>query len=140
MSKYLPKNIKEEVARRAKFCCEYCLSQVNYSPDSFVIEHIVPSVLGGNDTLENLAYACQGCNNHKFISIESIDITTGRNVPLFNPRKDSWNVHFEWNIDKSLIIGLTAIGRATIGKLKLNRNGVCNLRQVLRSAGKHPPF
>jgi len=38
-----------------------------------------------------------------------------------------------------LIIGLTPTGRATVEVLKLNREGLVNLRQVLYAAGKHPP-
>lgn len=41
-------------------------------------------------------------------------------VSLFNPRRDDWNEHFEWNHDGTLIIGKTAIGRATIKALQLN--------------------
>ncbi len=38
------------------------------------------------------------------------------------------------------MVGLTSIGRATIEKLQLNREGVVNLRYALRSIGKHPPI
>jgi len=37
------------------------------------------------------------------------------------------------------MVGLTAIGRATISLLNLNREGVINLRELLRERGQHPP-
>lgn len=43
-----------------------------------------------------------------------------------------------WSDDETLIIGLTPIGRATIVKLELNREGVVNLRELLHAIGKHP--
>jgi hypothetical protein len=37
-------------------------------------------------------------------------------------------------------IGLTPTGRATVERLQLNREGVVNLRRVLRTIGQHPPM
>jgi hypothetical protein len=39
----------------------------------------------------------------------------------------------------SQILGLTAIGRATVEALQLNRAALVNLRRVLVKAGEHPP-
>jgi hypothetical protein len=41
--------------------------------------------------------------------------------------------------DFTLAIGLTPTGRATVERLQLNREGVVNLRRVLRTIGQHPP-
>jgi len=60
-------------------------------------------------------------------------------VPLYHPRQHDWHEHFAWNEDFTKLLGLTAIGRATIEKLQLNREGVMNLRHALGSIGKHPP-
>lgn len=135
----IPTKLRQAVFRRAKGCCEYCRSQVDFSPDSFSIEHIVPRALGGTDDLDNLALACQRCNNLKHIYVKAKDPVTGRTVPLFHPRRHRWSRHFTWSSDFRLISGLTPTGRATIEKLDLNREGVVNLRRVLRMAGEHPP-
>ncbi|MCB8943514.1 MAG: HNH endonuclease [Ardenticatenaceae bacterium] len=129
---------KEQVAQRAKYLCEYCLSQLNYSPDPFSIEHIQPLALGGKNRLHNLAFSCQGCNGRKYTSTSAIDPITGQTVPLYHPRQHQWAEHFMWSDDETLIIGLTPIGRATIVKLELNREGVVNLRELLHAIGKHP--
>jgi hypothetical protein len=127
------------VFERAKGCCEYCQSQERYSPDSFSVEHIVPLSSGGASTLDNLAFACQGCNNRKYTHTEAFDPISQSIVPLFHPRQQRRIDHFVWNDDGTRILGLTPIGRATVEKLQLNRSGLVHLRRILVEAGEHPP-
>ncbi len=127
------------VTSRAQGCCEYCISQARFSPDPFSIEHIIPRSQGGSNDLTNLALACQGCNNRKYTHVDAVDPVTGEKVPLFHPRQHQWVEHFAWNADFSLLLGLTPIGRATVERLGLNRDGVVNLRRVLHLVGEHPP-
>lgn len=134
----IPTNVKKEVEKRAQGYCEYCKSQSAFSPDSFSIEHIIPRSKGGNTELDNLALACQGCNNAKYNHIEGLDPITGQKSPLFNPRRNNWQDHFTWNHDFTQLIGISSIGRTTVQKLRLNRPGVKNLRSVLHAVGKHP--
>ena len=131
--------LKEQVKWRAKACCEYCFSQEEFSPDSFAIEHIIPTSKGGTDEATNLAFSCQGCNNKKYNHTQSKDLITGELFPLFNPRQDNWVEHFRWNEDFSEIIGVSPTGRATVFQLDLNRNGVKNLRIALYLISLHPP-
>lgn len=136
----LSAKIRQQVMDRARGCCEYCRSQVSFSPDPFSIEHSVPKAKGGTDELDNLAWSCQGCNGHKHISTEAIDPISGQRVALYNPRIHQWDIHFIWDDDFSMMVGLTAIGRATIDRLHLNRAGVVNLRKMLRKFDRHPPI
>jgi hypothetical protein len=115
---------RQTVSTRAEQCCEYCYSQVEFSPQSFSVEHIIPRNKQGQTTLENLALSCQGCNNFKHTKTEGIDPITERVVSLYHP----------------LVIGLTPTGRATTRELKLNRAGVINLRRVLFAMSQHPPL
>jgi len=112
---------------------------MRYSPDPFAVEHIVPRVAGGGNAPSNLALSCQGCNNLKFVSIEAVDPVTGVMVPLFHPRQQRWSQHFLWSQDTTVVVGWTPIGRATVERLRLNREGVVNLRRVLATIGQHPP-
>ena len=137
--KKVPTALKRFVASRAFGLCEYCRSQEAFSPQPFSVEHILPEALGGLTEESNLAYSCQGCNGHKAVKINSIDPTTGVFAPLFHPRQHRRHEHFDWNDDFLELLGLTAIGRATISALQLNRVGVVNLRMALVSMGKHPP-
>lgn len=136
----ISKKVKNFVADRAKYCCEYCLSQAKFSPDYFSIEHVIPSTKAGSDELENLAYSCLACNSHKFTAVLALDPLSGLEAPLYNPRLDIWNEHFRWSGDCSELIGISATGRATIERLHLNRINVVNLRLLLTPIGKHPPF
>jgi hypothetical protein len=131
--------LKSMVTKRARGCCEYCQSQEAYSPDAFSVEHVIPLSKEGKTELDNLAFSCQGCNNHKYTAIEAVDPITGLQIKLFHPRRDTWTEHFAWNEDASLIIGLSSTGRATVERLKLNRKGVVNLRRVLATLDLHPP-
>ena len=81
---------REAVTRRARGCCEYCLSQELYSPDPFSVEHVIPLAKGGTHDLENLAWSCQGCNSRKYVTIEALDQVNGQTVPLYHPRRDRW--------------------------------------------------
>lgn len=105
----------------------------------FSIEHILPHSEGGDGNLQNLALACQLCNNYKYTAVSALDPVTGHITTLYNPRQHQWGDHFLWNNDFTLIIGKTAVGRATVAKLQLNRQSVVNLREVLAEIGKHPP-
>lgn len=126
------------VRERAGGCCEYCRFPFDFSHDAFHIEHIISLLLGGTDELENLAFACDGCNSLKWVHIVWPDPKTGLKTPLFNPRKDEWPAHFEWSEDLATIFGTTPEGRATVDLLKMNRPGLVNVRNALRVYGAHP--
>ncbi len=136
----IPKKKRLFVAERAYSCCEYCISQEKYSPDYFSVEHIIPQIKDGTDEVLNLAYSCLACNSHKYISTKALDPVSGIIYPLYNPRTDTWASHFRWSVDYTQILGITPTGRATIEKLRLNRPNVINLRVVLSTIGKHPPY
>lgn len=131
--------LRRLVRERAQSYCEYCLSQEAYATQSFSVEHIIPQDGGGDSTADNLALACQGCNNFKYNKTAVSDPVSRQLVPLFHPRRHHWHEHFAWNHDCTLIIGLTPTGRATVEELCLNRAGVINLRRLLLLIGKHPP-
>jgi 5-methylcytosine-specific restriction endonuclease McrA len=49
---------KKYVRNRADYLCEYCHSPEKISASRFTIDHLQPRSLGGSDTEENLALAC----------------------------------------------------------------------------------
>ncbi|MDQ5767185.1 HNH endonuclease [Thiothrix subterranea] len=139
MSKrHLSSAAQSAIIERAGRRCEYCQSQMEYSGQSFEFDHIAPISRAGETSLENLALACGGCNRHKSNKVQGTDPATGDMIELFNPRQQQWETHFGWTDDYTQMIGLTAIGRATVAALKLNRMGLVNMRRVLCMAGKHP--
>jgi len=44
-----------------------------------------------------------------------------------------------WNDEYATMQGITPTGRATVVALRLNREGLVNLRRVLYAMGEHPP-
>lgn len=137
--KHIPAELRRLVTDRGQGCCEYCRTQARYSTDSFTVDHITPRSQGGPTTLDNLALCCHGCNQHKSTRTAMTDSVTGLLALLFHPREHRWEEHFTWNEDFTLILGLTATGRATVAALKLNRAGLVNLRHALYAIGEHPP-
>ena len=121
MSKsYISKLLRALVEERVNGYCEYCLMPSAYSPTSFTIDHIIPEVLEGKTIAENLAFACGTCNRNKYDKVTFIDVVTQKETRLYNPRQDKWLEHFRWNDDETILVGLTAIGRATIDLLQVN--------------------
>ena len=135
---------------RAQGCCEYCqilgwpltidhIRPVRAAPASRAAHPDQPVAL---DAPENLAAACFPCNRAKWDAISGYDALTDQDAPLFHPRLDHWNVHFSWTSDYQEIVGLTPTGRATVARLRLNRDLYRQQRRRLRAAmrGGAPPW
>ena len=135
----IPSDIQQQVRQRAKFLCEYCHTSEQWQYVPFTVDHIIPIQQGGDDRLENLALACFHCNRRKSDQIVGQDPLTQTEVPLFNPRQQQWNEHFIWSQDRLYIMGQTAVGRATIETLQLNRKRVIPIRAEDVAIGRHPP-
>jgi hypothetical protein len=106
------------VRERAHHRCEYCHLPAEFSSIPFEIDHIVAEQHGGDAVPGNLAYCCFADNHHKGPNLGGIDPKTGCKTWLFNPRRHTWRRHFRWN--GALLVGRTAIGRATIAVLQIN--------------------
>lgn len=121
---------KRLVRERAGNRCEYCRLHQEHSPLAVLqIEHINPRKHGGTDVLENLALACIDCNLAKSSNIAGRDPETSQITPLFDPRQDSWDDHFEFR--GAYIVGKTAVGRTTIFVLNMNSDYQLELRATL---------
>jgi HNH endonuclease len=118
------------VADRAGHRCEYCHAPELVFNFPFEIEHIIPIYLGGNNTESNLALACRSCNLCKGISTTGIDPESKIEIPLFNPRQDHWNQHFEVDRSSGQLIGKTSTGELTIAALKMNSQTQLAARQL----------
>ena len=60
-------------------------------------------------------------------------------VRLFDPRRQSWNRHFEWF--GAVLIGRTQIGRATVAVLDINDPQRVGLRrEILDTEAGHDRF
>lgn len=100
------------------------------------IEHILPT---GGDSPDNLCLSCSSCNLSKATVTSALDPQTGEIVPLFNPRQQSWDDHFEWMDGGLRIQGKTPVGRVTVERLKLNQQRMVRARHNWIVSGNHPP-
>ena len=132
----LPASLRRQVADRAGHRCEYCGLAQEGQAATFHLDHIVPIFARGKTVLENLALACINCSLRKGARQTALDPRTGRSARLFHPRQQKWNHHFRWSGEK--IIGITAVGRATIEALGMNSGENQIIRTFERILGRHP--
>jgi hypothetical protein len=129
--------IKRTVYERAKGYCEYCKTSEDNSGQTMEVEHIDPD---GGDAIANLCLSCGNCNRSKASATAASDPETGELAPLFNPRTQLWSDHFQWADEGHRILGITATGRATVVRFKMNREHMLRARHRWFLAGFHPPI
>ena len=138
-SDYILIELRRRVAKQARYRCGYCLTQEAVIGSPMEFDHLLPRALGGPTTEDNLWLACSLCNDYKGNRFLIIDPQTGVNVSVFNPRQQEWEKHFVWSADSTRIDGTTAVGRATVAALQLNRPSLVLARRLWVAAGWHPP-
>lgn len=136
MSNHISPAIRQIVASRASFVCEYCLIAEEDAYFKFQVEHIISRKHGGSSELENLALACVFCNRYKGSDIATLTPETNELVRFYNPRTDRWQEHFRLN--GVVIEPLTEIGEATVRILQMNHDDQILERQVLSRRGRYP--
>ncbi len=132
MSVYIPENLRQLVATRAKMRCEYCCLSLENAYFSFHIDHIVSAKHDGLTIAENLAFACALCNLNKGSDIATFLTTPQIPIRFYNPRTDDWSTHFEV-LSTGLLSPKTDIGEATIKILKLNHvDAIIERQEMIR--------
>ena len=106
----------------------------------FTVDHVTPLSAGGSGDEDNLALACFHCNRQKWRHTTARDPQTGAEAPLFNPRQQQWADHFIWSSNRLTIVGLDAIGRATVEALRFNRQRIVAIRAADLVVNRHPPL
>jgi len=127
------KALREAVARRARFRCEYCHLPARWTSLPFQLDHIVAEKHEGETSLDNSAFACLHCNSSKGPNIAGRDKESDETVRLYDPRRDHWHDHFRW--DGARLCALTPIGRVTIAVLRINLPDRVALRRSLMEEG-----
>jgi 5-methylcytosine-specific restriction endonuclease McrA len=136
---YVPVEIRQAVVELDKRRCAYCLSPEILSGIPLTFDHIIPTASGGQTSLDNLCLACRPCNEFKGVQVAGNDPESDEPVPLFNPRSQHWSEHFRWDESRTMVEGITAVGRVTVSVLKLNNSLIVKARTRWVMAGWHPP-
>lgn len=118
MTERVSKEIRAQVRERGSGRCEYCRKPETVSLYPFHVDHVIPTMHGGDSLLDNLAWACFRCNTNKSSHIASYDTETKDLTPLFNPRTQTWDDYFE--MQDAVILGKNSIGRVTVRLLQIN--------------------
>jgi hypothetical protein len=139
MSVYIPVELQRRVRAHFEECCAYCQTAEKLTATVFEFEHISPRAARGETIFENICLACPMCNRYKSDSASATDPVTNAVVRLFHPHQDRWLDHFSWNDDGTELLGRTAIGRATIAALRINRAAMIRVRRMWVEMGEHPP-
>ncbi|HEY9849629.1 MAG TPA: HNH endonuclease signature motif containing protein [Leptolyngbyaceae cyanobacterium] len=139
MSTYVPESLRNQISQTDRARCCYCLTSEANSGIPMTYDHVKSISKGGETTFENVCLACRSCNEFKSDATEAVDPVTGETLPLFNPRRQTWSEHFTWSADGTIIEGLTAIGRATIVRLRMNNLVILAARRRWTVCGWHPP-
>jgi hypothetical protein len=103
------------------------------------VEHMIPTALGGQTVEENLWLSCRRCNASKGSRTHVPDPVTQTEVPLFNPRTQSWSEHFAWSQEGTSIVGKTPTGRATLEAFGMNDPLIVTARALWVKGGWWPP-
>jgi hypothetical protein len=136
---YLPADLRARLLEADNRHCAYCHTTEANTGQPMTIDHILPQAQGGETTFENLCFACRRCNEFKGSVTSAQDPLTGETVPVFHPRQQNWEDHFQWDESGVLLLGLTAVGRATIIALNMNNAIIVDARRRWVSVGWHPP-
>lgn len=126
--------VRAQLRERAQNRCEYCRKPDRVSTYGYHADHIIPEKHGGTSELNNLAWACFECNVNKSENIASYDRITGELTPLFHPRRERWEEHFE--MQNEAIHGKDAVGRVTILILDMNHPDQLETRRILVEIGE----
>lgn len=122
---------RQQVRQRAQYRCEFCGVSETDSGAELTVDHFRPSTKGGSDSLGNLVYACNRCNQHKLDYWPE----TSQQPKLWNPREDAQEKHFV-ELGSGALEALTDIGEFTIQRLRLNRAPLVEHRKRKRQTAE----
>ncbi|NJK83293.1 MAG: HNH endonuclease [Saprospiraceae bacterium] len=134
---YISERVRQLVMERANFQCEYCRVYQANAFYAFHIDHIISLKHGGDNSLDNFAFACSICNMLKGTDLGSILEPDGTIIRFFNPRKDIWTTHFEVN-PNGILYPKTLEAEVTIKILQLNHMDTIIERRILIEIGLYP--
>jgi hypothetical protein len=136
MSELVSAALRRRIRQRAHRRCEYCLMHEDDAVLPYEPDHIIAVKHWGRTLEDNLAWSCFACNRFKGSDIASVDLETGRIVPLFNTRTGVWTEHSR--LERGRVIPLTPEGRVTEHILQFNLPERVLRRRLLVTLRRYP--
>jgi hypothetical protein len=124
----------QTVRTRYAFCCGYCGVSETDAGGELTVDHFRPVSAGGDDSDENLVYACMRCNQYKGALLPEAT-ALAQEQRLLHPLRDDLLAHLREDESTGRLEGLTAAGRFHIAALRLNRPALIVHRQRRYLAG-----
>ncbi len=110
----------KEVRERYKQRCGYCGVEETATGGELTVDHYRPVVFGGDDTDENLVYACFRCNLYKADFFPS-SVDENNQHRVLHPLLDNVSLHIKENTLSGFLDPLSETGKFHIRLLRLNR-------------------
>lgn len=109
------RTLRRVVREQYDFRCGYCgVSETNIGAE-MTVDHFLPRIRGGDDSLDNLIYSCHACNEFKGDYWHDEPA-----LRLLHPLLDDLAVHYHEQADGTLL-ARTERGAVHIQTLQLNR-------------------
>jgi len=108
------------VRLRYDFRCGYCGVSEEDVGGELTVDHFHPAAAGGDDSDENLVYACVRCNQYKGALLPEMT-GTAQQPRLLHPLQGDLAIHLQVDERTGCLDGLTEAGRRHIAALRLNR-------------------
>ena len=119
---------QEQVRQRYDFRCGYCGVSETSSGGELTIDHFRPVSQNGDDSDDNLVYACNRCNQFKSDFFPD-PVTSVPEHRLLHPFLDDVKLHL-WEDDYGRLQALSVTGLFHIRKLRLNRPQLVEYRLI----------
>jgi hypothetical protein len=129
----MAQSLRRRVRQRAGDRCEYCHLTQSATSLPHQLDHEIARKHRGSNAADNICLSCYYCNSFKGPNVAGVDHRTGRITRLFNPRRDEWAKHFRWR--GPMLVGRTAVGRATIHVMNINLASRVEHRRLLLESG-----
>ncbi len=113
----------QSVRARYGNCCGYCGISETDAGGELTVDHYEPISAGGDDSDENLVYACVRCNQYKGAFAPS-EAQQAQGLRLLHPLRDNIAEHLRENEATGRLEGLTPLGAFHIASLALNREAL----------------
>jgi HNH endonuclease len=116
-----------EVRTRFHARCGYCGVREDDVGGELTVDHFVPVSAGGDDSDDNLVYACFRCNLFKS-DFSPTDKDRSNGHVLLHPLRDNLAAHVRLDETTGRVEPLSETGRFQIALLHLNRPALIRLR------------